>query len=117
VNLHEKYGKIYRKGWDESRVGRERDPQLMILRGSRGHVYVDGDRLCAAIDSPKVGKCVAALDGVETLSDGDDGRNVRFPDALLPTIAKTCKLYRRRQMTPAAREAAAARLAEYRQPR
>ena len=117
MNLHEAYGDRYRKGWDESRTGLERDPQLMILVGRRGHVYVDGDDLCASIDSVIVGRRVSKLSGVEVLNEGTDGWNVRFEPKLLPKIANACGLYRRRRFSEAYRAKLTARLAKMRENR
>ncbi len=106
MNLHEKYSKRYRIGWDESRPrGGFKDPQLMTLRGRRGHVYVDGDKLCAALDCTVylVNK-VKKIPGVKILQYGDDGINFSFSEDSFRQIAKIIQLYRRKKLSEAHKE-------------
>ena len=88
LNLHE-IGAKYVKGWDESRVGRERDPWLMTLvaRKGRGHVYMHSEAMLGAATTRKLGRRVAdEVTGSQIWQDGDDGINVIFPVASLDAV-------------------------------
>jgi hypothetical protein len=112
IDLHETGRPFrYRAGWDESRIGREKDPWLMILPGYYGHVYVHGpDQLAFATTPQRARKIVAGTPGCRVLQEGDDGWNVAFPIEALGVVGKAIGLRKRRVLTAEQKAKAAERL-------
>lgn len=97
IDLHEiGRAKGHRCKWDESRVGREKDPWLMILPGSWGHIYVHGpDQLAFATSVGRAKNIQREIEGVEFLQTGDDGVNATSPLDEFDHVAKKLRLYRK----------------------
>jgi hypothetical protein len=91
-----------RTGWEESRVGLEKDPWLMIIPGRNGHVYqhAPGQPAFATNTRNRGRSMVREITGCVVLQNGDDGINATFPVEALPLVAKRLRLYKKPQLTP-----------------
>jgi hypothetical protein len=118
TNLLRSWGDRYRVYNEiEGRRARAKDDAWdLVLLGRAGFVAVWGQGLLVACtrSTATTKRVLAAVPGAVVAQDGDDGANVVFPAEHLDTVADILRLRRKRQYTPAQREAAAARLARVR---
>lgn len=115
INLHEIGRRLgYRTGWDEARLGREKDPWLMTLPGRYGHVYVTGrSQLAISTTSRRAKKIMQVVPDCCHLQRGDDGWNISFPTEHLATIAPMIGLKKRRILSEKQRILCSERLAKW----
>jgi hypothetical protein len=101
----------------EGRPARVRDDAWdLILVGRSGFVAVWGAGLLVACthSTATTKRLLATVPDSVIVQDGADGANVTFPAEHLDAVAVVLKLRRKRQYTPAQRQAASARLAKVR---
>jgi hypothetical protein len=119
TSLLHRYGNRYKVFHDfEGRpVSAKDDPWDHVLVGRSGSVALWGydGRLVAITHSLVMTKrLLAEVPGSVIVQDGDDGANIAFQPEHLDTVARLLRLRRKRQYTPAQREAASAHLAKVR---
>ena len=121
IDLWRTFGREYKIGTDPAydTDGLRRanlDPWYFTVPCRFGTIWPHGgDMLCVDINyHARTAKKVGAIPGVRMKLDGDSEKTFIFPAAMFVEVAKLVKPYRRRQMTPEQREAAAKRLAPHR---
>jgi hypothetical protein len=102
----------------EGRPARARDdPWDLVLVGRRGFVALwgrDGRFIAATRSTATTRRLLATIPDAAVVQDASDGANITFSAEHLDTVAQILRLRRKRQYTPAQRQAAAARLAKVR---
>jgi hypothetical protein len=118
INLRHRYGSRYKVFNEvEGRPARTRDDEgELIIPGRRGFVAVWGQGLLVACThaTATTRRLLEKVPGAVVKQDGSDGQNVIFAPEHLETVAAILKLRRKKQYTPAQRQAAAAQLAKVR---
>jgi hypothetical protein len=93
------------------------DPWELIIPGRRGFVApwgYDGSLVAITNATRTTRRLLVAVPGAVVVQDGSDGANITFMPEHLDAVAEVLKLRRKKQYTPAQRQAAAAQLAKAR---
>jgi hypothetical protein len=119
TNLLHQYGDRFRVFHDiEDRPARARDDEWdLIIPGRRGFVALwghDGQLVVSTRSTATTRRVLEKVPGAVVAQHADDGSNIVFPAEYLDVVATILRLRRKRQYTPAQRQAAAARLAKVR---
>ncbi len=106
----------YRTAMDGSAdIETNREEKLWLARipcrRGGGHIGVHGPTLLSAYATGAAAARLARLDGVRVVQRGDHEARVVFTPDRLDAVATLLQPYRRRQLSPEAREKATARLA------
>ena len=109
----------YRVGLDESaRLDPARSERhwyyRIPCRRGRGFIGVHGPALLSAYAAGPTACRLMALDGVQVIQRGDNEARVVFPPERLPEVARVLQPFRRRRLSPEARQAAAERITRHR---
>jgi hypothetical protein len=117
-SLLEKFGRRFKVFHELKRrpAHAKDDPWELIIPGRSGFVAVWGQGLLVACTraTATTKRLLAAVPGAVIVQDGADGANIAFGPKYLDVVAQILRLRRKRQYTPARREAASAQLARVR---
>ena len=122
INLKQQYGDTYRVDVDESHYAdrqstqkRSVSPWNYILKGKKGHVYLQGENQLAVATNYRGQLPQKLIEiGAKIIQDGSDGVNATFDAKLLPKVARLCGLYRKKRLSEERKTALRNQLAKMR---